>query len=73
MRNAKITSDELSRKVAEIDALDQERLALAREQAEMDRRRRDWERRRKAMQKDLVEVYDATAKAWEEAQRKNRK
>jgi hypothetical protein len=72
LHNRKVSSEELSRKLAEIEVLEKERLELARAQAETDRKRRDWERRRKAAGKDLAETYEASAKAWEAAQRKNR-
>lgn len=72
LHNPKVSSEELSRKLAGIEALEKERLDFAREQAETDRKRRDWERRRKAAGKDLTAVYESSAKAWEEAQRKNR-
>lgn len=72
LHNPKVSSEELNRKLAEIEALEKERLDLARQQAETERKRRDWERRRKAAGKDLTAIYEASAKAWEAAQRKNR-
>ena len=73
LNNPKVSSEELNRKLAEIEALEKERLDLAREQAETDRKRRDWERRRKTAGKDLAAAFESAAKAWEEAQRRNRK
>jgi hypothetical protein len=72
MHDPKVSSEELNRKLAEIEVLEQERLELSRAQAETERKRRDWERRRKAAGKDLAEAYEVSAKAREEAQRKNR-
>lgn len=72
LHNAKVSSEELTRKLAEIDALEKERLDFARVQAETDRKRRDWERRRKAANKSLATAYESAAKAWEAEQRRKK-
>jgi hypothetical protein len=72
LHDPKISSEDLERKLAEITALETERLEFARAQAETERKRRDWERRRKAANKSLAAAYETAAKEFEAERRKKR-